>query len=207
MKLYTSQAPNPFRVNAFIAEKEISIPIQIVDILGGETRTDAFAQINTLKEVPVLQLDDGTLLTESMAICRYLEAVNPARPLLGSTPVEMAQIEMWSRRLEQRVFGLCSDLGLHTMPLFADKIPQVPAYAQTLPERLHKAWAWLDGELSDGRTFVVNDRFSVADITGMAALFIMNFVDLNVSERFENVKRWETACRARPIWGEPVSAG
>ncbi len=205
MKLYTSNAPNPFRVNAYLAEKEIELPVQIVDIMGGETRLPAFKPVNSLHEVPVLELDDGTRITESVAICRYLESVYPERPLMGQTPLEVAQVDMWTRRAEQQIMQACADLGLHTMPLFADKIVQVPAYAETQPARLNKGWTWLNDELSDGRTFMVNDQFSVADITAMAALFIMSFMDLHVPENLTHTKRWEAAVRARPVWGEPVS--
>ena len=155
---------------------------------------------NSLGEIPVLELDDGTLIAESVAICRYFEAAHPEPSLMGATPVESAQVEMWSRRMEQQILGPIAQVGLHTHEFFAEKVEQVPAYAETQVRLMAKKWAWLDAELSDGRTFVCNDRFSIADITGMAALHICDFFGHPVPEGVPNVKRWETAMRARPSW-------
>ncbi len=201
MKLYTyNQAPNPLRVHVFMAEKGIELPTETVDIRAGETRVPAFKEINSLYEVPVLELDDGRYLTESVAICRYLEARHPEHPLMGSTPIEVAEIDMWTRRMEQQVMAPISDFALHSFEIFADKIEQVPAYAETQLRLQKKRWAWLNAELSDGRTFVAGDQFSVADITGMAALRICDFAKQSVPEELSHAKRWEGAVRDRGSW-------
>ena len=201
MKLYTTHpAPNPFRVRVFLAEKQIDLPIQQIDIMGGKTRTPDFLEKNSLGELPVLELDDGSYLTESTAICRYLESVYPDKPLMGVTPLETAKIEMWTRRIEQQVLEPLAQIGLHTFPLFADKIEQLPEYAETQKRMAPKRWAWLDNELSDGRTYVCDDRFSVADITGMAALMICDFSKEEVPAALTHVKRWEVAVRAHNAW-------
>jgi glutathione S-transferase len=201
MKLYSyEKAPNPLRVHVFLAEKGIDIPIEHVNILDGETRSPTFREINSLGEVPVLELDDGTRITESVAICRYLEALHPEPSLMGSTPKEIAEIDMWTRRMEQQVMAPISDFALHTFQVFADKIEQLPAYAETQLRLQAKRWAWLDAELSDGRSFVCGDKLSVADITGMAALRICDFAKQSVPNDLPNVKRWEAAVRARPAF-------
>ncbi|GAB5467069.1 MAG: glutathione S-transferase family protein [Rhodospirillales bacterium] len=200
MKLYSFQAPNPFRVEVFLREKGITLPTVSVDVLGGETRKSDFLRVNSLGEVPVLELDDGTRLTESLAICRYLEGLHPEPALMGSTALELAKVEMWSRRMEQQIMDPPAQIGLHLIPFFAEKIEQMPAYAETQRRLLAQKWIWLDRELSDGRTYVCDDRFSVADITGMAALMICDFMDESVPDGLAHAKRWESAVRGRPSW-------
>ena len=201
MKLYSHpMAPNALRTLVFLAEKGIDVPIVPVDIMVAETRTPAFLKKNSLGEIPVLELDDGTLITESVAICRYFEEIEPEPSLMGATPVEAAQVEMWSRRMEQQIFVPIGDSVLHTHEFFAEKVEQVPAYAETQVRLIPKRWAWLDAELSDGRTYVCNDRFSIADITGVAALHIADMFKYPVPDDLPNVKRWEAAMRARPSW-------
>ena len=201
MKLYSHpMAPNALRTLVFLAEKGIDVPIEPVDIMAAETRRPAFLKKNTLGEIPVLELDDGTLIAESVAICRYFEELQPEPSLMGSTPVEAAQVEMWNRRMEQQILGPMAQIGLHTHEFFADKIEQVPAYAETQVRLMAKKWAWLDEELTDGRTFMCSDRFSIADITGIAALHICDMFKHPVPEGLPNVKRWESALRARPSW-------
>lgn len=198
MKLYNGLSPNGFRVAAFIQEKGIEIEVETIDVMKGEARAEAHRARNSLGEVPVLALDDGSFLSESVAICRYLEAIYPNNPLMGNSPAEMAEIEMWNRRMEQQIMGPCAQYGSHTIPIFADKIEQVPAYAETQPRAFSKNMQWLDNELSDGRSFVAGD-FSIADITGMAALMICGFLDeLNVPKELSHAQRWVKAVTSRP---------
>ncbi len=200
MKLYTGLSPNGLRVAVFLAEKGIEIPTVDIDIQGGQARTPEFRQKNSLGEVPVLELDDGTFLTESLAICRYLEALHPSPPLMGSSPLGIARTRMWSRRIEQQIMGPVAEVGRHTFAFFADRFEQVAEYAETQKRLLARNWAWLDDELADGRTYVCDDAFSVADITGMAALMVCQFAEIPVPGGLAHVKRWETALRARPTW-------
>lgn len=150
MKLYNGMSPNGFRVDIFLKEKSIEIPTQQIDIMGGETRRDAYLKINPLGEVPALELDDGRVLTETMAICRYLEVLHPEVPLLGKTAAEQGFIEMWNRQIELRVFNVIGDVGLHEFPLFADKIKQFPDYAAEQRKEFIRRLEWLDNEISDG---------------------------------------------------------
>ena len=199
MHLYTAQAPNPFRVNAFIAEKNIDIPTTSFNILAGETRNPEFHRKNSLYQLPVLELDDGSYLTESVAICRYLESLYPESPLLGTSPLEKAKVDMWTRRMEQQVLDTVGAIGLHTFPFFADKVEQVAEYANSMKRLLDTKWRWLDSELSDGRLYLCNESFSIADITGMAALWLCGVADIQVPE-YKYLKRWEVTVRAHDIW-------
>ncbi len=200
MKLYTGQAPNPFRVEVFLAEKGLDIQREKVDVTSGVTRQPQFLQLNSLGEVPVLQTDDGTLLTESVAICRYLECLYPDTPLLGADALQQAQVEMWNRRMEQMIMGPIAHVGQHTFDFFADKFEQIPEFAASQQRLLQKRWAWLEQELSDDRPFIAGASFSIADITGMAALLICDFAGHVVPDQHERVKRWENVVRARPSW-------
>ncbi|MFY0610617.1 MAG: glutathione S-transferase family protein [Hyphomicrobiaceae bacterium] len=200
MKLYNGMSPNGARVQIYLAEKEIEITTENVDILAGETRTAAFRQINSLGQVPVLELDDGTRITESVAICRYLETLHPKPPLFGESATEQAQVEMWNRRIERHIFDTVGNVGMHEMPLFADQIEQFPEYAASLRRRFGEKLQWLDGELSDGRAFVSGDSFSIADITGMASLMICQIIDQAIPESVSHVNRWADKMRSRPTW-------
>lgn len=200
MKLYTAEAPNPRRVNIFIAEKGIDIPTEWMQLLEGEARTPEFLKMNSLGEAPVLELDDGSYLTESIAICRYLESLYPDSPLFGETPLEAAQVEMWTRRMEQKVCEPIGQFGLHTFPFFADKIEQVRDYADTQLRLQERRWEWLNDHLSDGATYVCNNTFSIADIAGVNALNVMSFCNLEIPDDYPHVKRWEAAMRSRKGW-------
>ncbi len=200
MKLYNGFSPNGARVAVFLAEKDVTIPTADVSVLKGETRTPEFRKINSLGQVPVLELDDGTILTESVAICRYLESLYPKPSLFGEDALAQARIEMWNRRMERHIFDTVGNVGMHEMPLFADQIEQIPEYAASLRRRFAAKLSWLDAEMADGRPFIAGDTFSVADITGMAALMVCHFIEEKVPTDFEHVKAWEDRMRARPSW-------
>lgn len=200
MKLYSAQAPNPRRVRIFLAEKGLELPCEELEIGAGGTRAPAFLKKNSLGEAPVLELEDGTIITESVAICRYLEALHPEPPLFGADPVAQGQVEMWSRRLELGVMNPIGQIGLHSFDFFKDKVEQVPAYAEAQRRLALKKLAWLDGEISDGRPFVAGAAFSVADITGMAALIIAGLVRLELPEELGHLRRWADRLRSRPSW-------
>lgn len=201
MKLYHHEiAPNAWRVRVFLAEKGIDMPRVEVDLFNGAQKQPDFLEKNSLGEVPVLELDDGRIITESIAICRYLEALNPVPRLFGSDPVDQATVEMWQRRMELHLVGTVADIALHTFDFFAAKVEQMPDYAASQRRALARKWAWLDGELADGRPFLAGDRFTVADITGMMALKAGDHVEAPVADSLAHVKRWEKAVRARPSW-------
>ncbi|WP_119168987.1 glutathione S-transferase family protein [Algihabitans albus] len=202
MKLYDAMTPNNLRVHIFLAEKGIEVPRQWVDVLKGGTRTPAFLAINSLGELPALELDDGRILTESVAICRYFEALHPAPRLLGEGAYGQARVEMWNRRMELYPFAAIGDVAQHTLGFFADKLEQNPDYAAAQMRRFDKLWAWLDSELSDGRAFVAGESFTIADITGMAVLFVCDIMEKALPSDLVHAKRWEEAMRARPTFVE-----
>lgn len=197
MKLYDAMTPNSLRVKVFLAEKGIDIPRQVVDVMGGGTRTPEFLKINPLGELPVLELDDGTILTETVAISRYLEGLHPNPTLFGKTPKDQGWVEMWNRRIELHFFNSIGDSARHTIPFFADKVQQLPAYAEAMKAKAHQIWKWLDEELSDGRPFIAGDAFSIADITAMAAFFVCDICQVDMSADQTHAKRWEQKLRAR----------
>jgi len=121
MKLYNAPAPNPRRVRIFLAEKGIDIPRVEVDLPGGENRTAAFRALNSLGQVPVLQLDDGGVITESLAICRYLEELHPEPSLFGGNPRDRARIDMWERRISNEIYVRIGGVAQHTLAFFATR--------------------------------------------------------------------------------------
>ena len=117
-------------------------------------------------------LDDGTVITESVAICRYLEELHPEPPLFGTGAVERAKVEMWNRRVEFEIFGTIGNVAFHSDPFFAHRLTQFPAFAETERDHLPRKWAWLDREIADGRPFLAGENFSIADITGAVAAWV-----------------------------------
>jgi glutathione S-transferase len=199
MKLYdAARAPNPRRVRVFLAEKGIAVPLQPVDLGALQHKSAGFAQINPLQRVPVLLLDDGTTIAESIAICRYFEELYPDPPLFGRGARELAQVEMWNRRLELNLLFPVAHVFRHTHPAMeALEVPQVPAWAEANKPRIAEFLNLLDRELKD-RPFVAGDRYTVADITGFIAVDFMKPAKLNVPQEYANVRRWHAEVSARP---------
>lgn len=199
MKLYNANAGNPKRVRIFIAEKGIDIPR--VDMEAGiDTRTAEFRKINSLAELPVLELDDGRIITESVAICRYLEAAFPDPPLMGRDAFEQGHIEMWSQRIFHQLFLPHGHYVRHTIPLFEGVVTQVPAFAEAERNVIPERWAWLDNEIADGRPFLAGDNFSMADIHGMVVLMLGGFFNIPVPSDCSHATRWAESVKARPSW-------
>lgn len=197
MKLYNANSGNTKRVRIYIAEKGIDVP-RVEMELGTDTRTPEFQQLNSLGELPVLELDDGRIITESLAICRFLEAAFPEHPLMGITPFEQGHIEMWSQRIHTQLFMTHGNYVRHSMKLFAVVMEQVPQFAAAQRRAIPERWAWLDREMSDGRRFVAGDTFTMADIHGMTVLTIADGLDLAIPDECGHVNRWATAMRSRP---------
>lgn len=200
MKLYNGMSPNGMRVQVYLTEKNIDVLTSNIDVMAGDTKKSDFLSMNSLGEVPVLVLDDGQIITESLAICRYFEVLNPKPSLMGESAAEQANIEMWARRIEQQIFATVSAIGLHEIPYFEHKIEQMPKYATSCRRTFAKKIAWLDGEISDGRPFIAGDKFSVADITGMAALMVCGFLNIETPSELKHVNKWTKSMRARPSW-------
>ena len=199
MKLYDSgRAPNPRRVRIFLAEKGVSVPTEQVDLASQQQKSEAFTALNPLQRVPVLVLEDDTVIAESMAICRYFERLRPEPPLFGRGPKEEALVEMWNRRMELNLLNSISAVFRHTHPAMKQmENPQVPEWAEANKPRVLEVLGLLDDVLHD-QLFIVGDHFSVADITGLVAVDFMKPSGLVVPQEFANVRRWHLQVSARP---------
>jgi len=170
LKLYNhTHAPNPRRVRIFAAEKGIGLSLEEVDILAGQSRTPEFLAKNSSGAVPVLELDDGSCLSESVAICRYLEGLQPEPNLLGRDLREQAEIERWNRRMELELFAPISRTFQNTNPLFQKRIKQFQEYGESQRAVVYQRLERMDHELN-GREFIASDRFTIADITALVAI-------------------------------------
>jgi glutathione S-transferase len=199
MKLYDrDRAPNARRVRIFLAEKGVDVPREQVDLGALQHKSEAFSLLNPLQQVPILVLDDGTVITESIAICRYFEEVAPEPPLFGEDTREIVEIEMWNRRLELNLLFPVAHVFRHTHPAMKSlEVPQVPAWAESNKPRVARFLLLLDHQL-EGRSFVTGERLSVADITGFVAIDFMNAARLSVPDQCENVRRWHGQMTQRP---------
>lgn len=193
-------ALNPWRVRVFLAEKGIEVRSVEINLMEGEGRKPEYLAVNSLGETPALELDDGRILTESMAISRYFEAMRPTPPLFGRDATEQAFVEMWNRRIEIHLADVIGAFARHTFPFFADKLEQNADYAAAQLRLMSKKWAWLDKEFADGRTFIAGEAFTVADITGMVALKVSDYAEQTVPDRLDRVKAWEERVRSRSSW-------
>ncbi len=199
MKLYDGgRVPNARRVRIFLAEKNIAVPTEPVDLGRNDHKTEAFSALNPLQRVPVLVLDDGTVLTESIAICRYFEEMHPAPALFGEGARGRALVEMWQRRLEFELYLPVAYAFRHLHPAMATyEVPQVAEWGETNRVRALAYLAQLDADLGD-RPFICGDTFSVADITGLVALDFLKAARIAMPESLSNVRRWHQALAARP---------
>jgi glutathione S-transferase len=199
MKLYDSRlAPNPRRARIFLAEKGITVPSENIDIATMQHKTPEYTAINPFQRMPALVLDDGSIITESIAICRYFEMLHPQPPLFGIGPKDAAIVEMWNRRAEINFFANVAAVFRHTHPAMKElEVPQVPAWAEANRPRVAWFLELLDRELAT-REFVSGDRYTVADITTQVAVDFMKPGRLVMPEGLGNVKRWHAAVSARP---------
>lgn len=199
MKLYDGgRAPNPRRVRIYLAEKGIDVPKEPVDLGALQHKSAAFTALNPVQRLPVLVLDDGTAISESIAICRYFEALHPEPTLFGRGAMEIARIEMWNRRLELHLLFSVSHVFRHTHPAMKElEVPQVPAWAEANKPRIAAFLDILDREL-ERHPFVAGDRYSVADITGLVAIDLMKPAKLALPDELGNVRRWHKDVSSRP---------
>jgi len=199
MKLYDGgRAPNPRRVRVFLAEKGISVPVVSVDLGKLEQKSSDFTAINPLQRVPALVLDDGAVITESIAICRYFEGIKPEPALFGRAALDIATIEMWNRRAELHLLYPVSQVFRHLHPAMKEmEAPQVSAWGEANKPRVLEFLAIMDSELKN-RRFIAGDNYSVADITAMIAVDFLKPAKLTVPENLVHVLRWHAEVAARP---------
>jgi len=199
VKLYDlPPSPNARRVRIFIAEKGLEIPIVPVNMMTGENQSEDYLVKNSLGKMPLLELDDGTCIAESAAICRYLEEMNPNPPLMGQNPLERALVEMWHRRMELEFLIPMITIFLHTGEMWKDRVTQIPQVAETGILNVKERMEWLDREL-DGKEFITGEDYTVADIAAQCA-FVMGkaALGLRIAEDQLNLSNWFTRVSSRP---------
>lgn len=200
MKIYEEAvAPNARRVRMFLKEKEVLDDIEFVqlDLQAGDNIKEEFRQKNPLAKIPVLEFDDGSYLSESVAICRYFEALKPENPLMGSSPLEQATIEMWQRRCEIYFMNLVGMGFQHTSGFFADRMKPVQEWGEICVKGASKFMRLLDAQLAQNK-FVAGTSFSIADITAFVTIDFARVVKLRPSEDMKHLLRWYEEINARP---------
>jgi glutathione S-transferase len=192
------RAPNPRRVRIFLAEKGIEVEREQISLADMQHKAPEFVSLNPFKSVPVLVLDDGTVLAETMAICRYFEELQPEPRLMGESALEKATIEMWSRRMELQLFYPIVQCFRHLHPAMAElEQPQVADWGEANRPRVLWALQILDDVLAD-RAFVVGDTFSVADINAMVAIDFMKPARIERPAELKALARWYDEVSSRP---------
>jgi len=199
MKLYNSAmpAPNPRRVRIFAAEKGVDLPLVEVSLMKREHKSDEYRQKNSLGQTPILELDDGEVIAESVSICRYLEEMHPEPPLLGRNALERAQIDMWLRRVEFVLMGPVGNFWRHAHPFTAKVVTQFKDFGESNRDQAAAAFRWLDRELA-GRDFIAGNGFSAADITALCTVDFAAFAGLEMPEDAGHLRAWHTRVSARP---------
>lgn len=199
MKLYGAPmpAPNPRRVRVFLAEKGIDLPETPVDMMRREHKSDEHKARNSLGQVPTLELDDGTCISETVAICRYFDEVQPDPPLFGRTPVEKANVDMWIRRVEFQVMSPVGMYWRHAHPFTARLLTQFKDFGESNKALYVGAQTWLDRELAD-KPFVAGETYTMADICLLSTVDFATWIGLPMEAEFANLKAWHDRVTARP---------
>jgi glutathione S-transferase len=199
MKLYGAPmpAPNPRRVRIFLAEKGIDLAETPVNMMKREHKSSDFRAKNSMGQLPTLELDDGTCISETVAICRYFEETNPEMPLFGRTAVEKALIDQWIRRVEFAVMMPVGNFWRHAHPYTAALLTQFKDFGESNKETYQGAQKYLDRELA-GREFLVGDTYTMADICLLSTVDFAEWIGLPVEDEFENLKAWRERVKARP---------
>jgi glutathione S-transferase len=206
MKLYDfARAASPRRVRIFLAEKGVSVPTVEVNLIEKAQFSDEFRRVNPDCTVPALELDDGTMLCESVAICRYFEELFPEPPLFGRDPRERALVEMWNRRIEFQGYLRTADILRNSEPRFADRglpgveggVPQIPELAERGRRALQRLYPHLDSELA-GREYIAGTTYTVADITALVTVDFAARTGVAIPPELANLIRWHREVSARP---------
>jgi len=206
MKLYDFRmAPNPQRVNMFLAEKGIEVPTVEINTRERAQFANSYVAINAVSQVPTLELDDGTCISESMAICRYFEEVQPDPPLFGRDTKEKVLVEMWSRRAEFMGYLSVADILRNSSPVFKDRglpgvpggVPQIASLVERGRKAMERFFAHFDDRLSEAE-FVAGNHFSVADITTFVTIRFASRVEVDPPVSCANIARWLGEIESRP---------
>ncbi len=190
-------APNPRRVRIFLAEKGIDLPETNVDMRKREHKSPEYRAKNSLGQIPMLELDDGTCISETVAICRYFEETHPETPMFGRTAVEKAQVDMWIRRIEFTVMMPVGMFWRHAHPFTAALLTQFKDFGESNRETYNGAQKWLNREL-EGREFLVGDSLTMADICLLSTVDFADWIGLPILEEYEHLAAWRARMKARP---------
>jgi glutathione S-transferase len=198
MKIYDYKlAPNPRRVRVFLAEKGLKVPLEEVDIMKGVNRQPPFLAKNSLGGIPVLELDDGRLIAESVAICRYFEVLHPEPALFGTGAFEMATVEMWNRRIELALFVPVGMVWAHLHELTRTRIKQIPEVGEQSRKAVEARYRWLDEELANS-PFLAGEKYSIADISLLIVVDFAKFNNISIQPDQKNLARWHQSVSSRP---------
>lgn len=194
----TKAAPNPRRLRIFLAEKGIEIPFEEFELKIDNIRSTDFSKLNPMRQVPILVLDDGECIAETMAICRYLEELYPEPSLFGATPIEKARVEMWNRRAELGLFFAVAQAFRHLHPRMSEReVPQVAAWGEANKDKAIERLQILDERLRSSH-YLAGDSYSVADITALVACDFMAAARIERPKSLMDVSRWYDEVSARP---------
>ena len=191
-------APNPRRVTIFLAEKGLTIPLTDLAIFKREHKAAAFLAKNPRGQVPALELDDGTVIAESISICRYLDALHPEPPLFGTDALDRALVDMALRRVETILGVPLAMVWMHTHPLTAAVVvPQYRDFGESNRAKIDAALTWFDAAVAGGG-FVAGDRFTIADIALWTSLDFARAVGIATVEDYSGLAEWFARVAARP---------
>jgi len=201
MKLYSgAESGNSWKVRILLEQLRVPYEKVMVDLLTWEHKTKEFiANVNPRGQVPVLELDDGTCISESLAICRYLEELYPTPPLFGRDPVERAQTEMWLRRSEFRLWNPMGQVWINADPRTAAVNPnQFHDFGEHSKKIVASAMRWIDRDLSDGREFLAGPNYSMADIVLLCGIDFSKFINMDMPQDAMHLRAWHARVSARP---------
>lgn len=189
-------APNPRRVRLFLAAKGLDIPERMLSLMAREHKSDEVLALNPRGQVPFLELDDGRILAETISICRYLDELHPEPPLIGSTPFERAETDMWLRRVETGLGTPVSLFWQHGHPYTAKVVRQIPAMGEAARPQALAMMGWFDAQLA-GKAWLAGERFTLADITLLTLVDFAGWIGLAMPDDAGHLRDWHQRCTAR----------
>ena len=199
MKLYGAPmpAPNPRRVRIFLAEKGIDLPETLIDMRKREHKSPEHRARNSLGQIPTLELDDGATISETVAICRYFEELQPEPSLFGRTPLEKANVDMWVRRIEFVLMTPVGNFWRHAHPYTAALLTQYKDFGESNRDAYANAQKWLDREL-EGRDFIAGETYGMADICALSTVDFATWIGLPIDPERTHLLAWHERVSARP---------
>jgi glutathione S-transferase len=190
-------APNPRRVRMFLVEKGVKLPETPISLINREHKSPEHLARNSLGQIPTLELDDGTMISETVAICRYLEALYPDPPLFGTSAVERALVDMWVRRVEFVLMAPVGHFWRHAHPRTAALLTQYRDFGESNRDAYARAQGWLDREM-EGRTYIAGQAFGMADICALSTVDFADWIGLPLHPKRYHLAAWRERVRARP---------